>query len=56
MVAGASDPVAAMRKVMAQPDKAVQAYIVPSEDPHMVSNDSISLGQHTNMIVHLAAI
>ena len=56
MVAGASDPVAAMRKVMAQPDKAVQAYIVPSEDPHMVSNDSISLGQHTNLIIHLAAI
>ena len=34
--AGVADPVAALRKVMAQPDKAVQAYIVPSEDPHMV--------------------
>ncbi|KAK9856848.1 hypothetical protein WJX84_010209 [Apatococcus fuscideae] len=32
---GVADPVAALRKVMAQPDKAVQAYIVPSEDPHM---------------------
>ena len=34
---GTADPVAALRKIMAQPDKAVQAYIVPSEDPHMVS-------------------